>query len=125
VGIHSDEKGKATESDRSIAPNVDSWFRQVLETAQEGIWAADTTGRTTFVNQHMADILGRTIAELGGASIFDLIAREALDEAMTDFGRNFTIRAPAAHHDAVAASGRDQSLGTNGREPLCDHDGGA
>ena len=123
MGIHSDEKGKATESDRSIAPNVDSWFRQVLETAQEGIWAADTTGRTTFVNQHMADILGRTIAELGGASIFDLIAREALDEAMTDFGRNFTsghrqpIMTRLLRPDGTKVSVRMAA------SPLCDHDG--
>jgi len=69
---------------------ADLWFRQVLETAQEGIWTVDTSGRTTFANQRMADIVERRVEELIGMSAFDFIVPEALEDALEDFGRNFT-----------------------------------
>ena len=35
-------------------------FRQILETAQEGVWGLDSAGRTTFSNARMAEMLGCT-----------------------------------------------------------------
>ncbi len=44
-------------------------YRQIVELAQEGIWAFDTDGLTTFVNPRMAEILGCEADEMIGASL--------------------------------------------------------
>ncbi|MEO7047647.1 MAG: PAS domain S-box protein, partial [Ferruginibacter sp.] len=41
-------------------------YRQIVETAQEGIWTIDAADKTTFVNQKMCDIIGYTSAEMMG-----------------------------------------------------------
>ena len=51
-------------------------YRQIVETAGEGVWVIDAEGRTTFANQKMAEMLGYSVAELLGASLFSF-----LDEA--------------------------------------------
>jgi len=45
-------------------------YRQLIENAQEGIWAIDAEAKTTFVNHRMAEILGYTIDEMLGSSLF-------------------------------------------------------
>jgi len=45
-------------------------YRQLIETAQEGIWAIDAGCITTFVNPRMAEILGYTPSEMLGKSLF-------------------------------------------------------
>ncbi len=51
-------------------------FRQIVETAAEGIWMLDAKASTTFVNQRMADMLGYTPAEMLGASLFEFMDDE-------------------------------------------------
>jgi PAS domain S-box-containing protein len=41
-------------------------YRQIVETAQEGIWTIDEYDKTNFVNKKMADILGYTPEEMIG-----------------------------------------------------------
>jgi PAS domain S-box-containing protein len=45
-------------------------YRQIVETAQEGIWAIDADAITTFVNAQMAAMLGYTTEEMIGAPLF-------------------------------------------------------
>jgi len=45
-------------------------YRQLVENAQEGIWAIDTEARTTFVNPCMARMLGYTVDEMSGKPFF-------------------------------------------------------
>jgi PAS domain S-box-containing protein len=51
-------------------------YRQIIETAQEGIWAIDTNLRTTLANQHLADMLGYTIEEMIGRSVYEFMDEE-------------------------------------------------
>jgi PAS domain S-box-containing protein len=51
-------------------------YRQIVETANEGIWASDSQGITVLVNPCMADMLGYTVAEMVGKSFFDFISEE-------------------------------------------------
>jgi PAS domain S-box-containing protein len=41
-------------------------YRRLVETAHEGIWTIDADGRTTYVNQRMADLLGHAPQEMMG-----------------------------------------------------------
>lgn len=43
-------------------------YRQIVETANEGIWVIDKNFNTTFANQKMAEMLGYTIEEMIGKS---------------------------------------------------------
>ena len=96
-GIHDDPVDEVEVTDFRAA---DSWFRQVLETAQEGIWMVDTAGRTIFANLRMAEILDRPIEELIGAAAFSFIPHDSQTDALIAFERNFTtnIRTPIDTH---------------------------
>ncbi len=61
----------------------ESRYRQIVETAMEGIWVIDANSRTTFVNQMMADMLGYSINEMIGKSMFDF-----MDEIGQTLARN-------------------------------------
>lgn len=49
-------------------------YRRMVETASEGIVTLDGKGRATYVNQRMADLLGRPVDEILGHSVFHFIA---------------------------------------------------
>ncbi len=46
---------------------------KIIETAQEAIWMVDAQANTTYVNQHLAEMLGYTTEELVGRSVFDFV----------------------------------------------------
>lgn len=48
-------------------------YRCIVETAVEGVWAVDAEGKTTLVNQQMASMLGYTIEEMQGKSLFEFM----------------------------------------------------
>jgi PAS domain S-box-containing protein len=56
-------------------------YRVIVETAQEGIWMIDAAGKTSFVNQRMADMLGYSRAEMDGRHLFDFMSAESLVQA--------------------------------------------
>ncbi len=41
-------------------------YRNIVETTNEGVWISDATGRTTYANEKMADLLGYSQGELIG-----------------------------------------------------------
>lgn len=45
-------------------------YRQIVETAHEGIWMLDLAGRTVYLNQRTADMLGYSVAEVMGSDLF-------------------------------------------------------
>ncbi|MCY3017945.1 MAG: PAS domain S-box protein [Planctomycetota bacterium] len=59
---------------------TDERFRQIVETAQEGILSVDAQFRTTYVNQRMADLLGYPPAEMIGRPMTDFIPPEGLPD---------------------------------------------
>ncbi|MFQ5735468.1 MAG: PAS domain-containing protein [Thermodesulfobacteriota bacterium] len=48
-------------------------YRRMVETAEEGIWAVDERSNTVFVNSRMAEMLGYTVEEMMGRSLFDFM----------------------------------------------------
>ena len=63
--------------------NSEGRYRNIVELAQEGVWQIDADNLTTFVNRKMADMLGYTVAEIQGQSIFMF---------MDDEGKEITTR---------------------------------
>lgn len=51
-------------------------YRQIVETATEGIWVIDRTCRTTFANKKLAEMLACTAEEMIGKSLYDFIDDE-------------------------------------------------
>ncbi len=67
----------AAELERRLAEKAlresEEKFRQIVETAQEGIWTIDAKGNTTYVNDKMGEMLGYTTAEMTGKHLFDFM----------------------------------------------------
>ena len=62
---------------------MDGRYRQIIQTANEGIWVTDEQDRLTFVNQRMADLLGYSHTELLGRPVREFI--ETADLADHEF----------------------------------------
>jgi PAS domain S-box-containing protein len=62
-------------------------YRTIVETAIEGIWVIDAEGRTTYVNQSMADMFGYAPAEMLGRSMYDFMDDRARVEAEANMER--------------------------------------
>lgn len=58
-------------------------YRIIIETANEGIWTLDASGRTNYVNSHMAQMLGCTEEEMQGMHLFDFMDADARTEVET------------------------------------------
>jgi PAS domain S-box-containing protein len=56
-------------------------YRLIVENAAEGIWLSDADSRTIFVNGRIAEILGYTVDEMKGRSVFHFMDRAHRDEA--------------------------------------------
>ncbi len=61
----------------SALKNSEERYRTIVELAQEGIWQVDAIGRTTFANRKMEEILGYTVAEMQGQSLFMFMDEES------------------------------------------------
>ncbi len=55
-------------------------YRRIVETAHEGIWLVDPDLRITFANARMAEMLGYTLEELLGASVYTFLDRDEHDQ---------------------------------------------
>lgn len=62
-------------------------YRCIVETADEGIWMIDTEGKTTFVNQKMANMLGCTSEEMIGQPLFAFMDAEGIAIAQSSLKR--------------------------------------
>ncbi|HEY6641044.1 PAS domain S-box protein [Povalibacter sp.] len=58
--------------------------RKIVDTTREGVWLFDLEGRTTFVNQRMADMLGASVDDLIGARLMEFLDNDERVEAERD-----------------------------------------
>jgi len=67
-----------TESKEAMAAlsTSEERFRQIVETANEGIWMIDANCQTTYLNQRMAEMLGCSTEEVYGRSFLDFTLPE-------------------------------------------------
>ncbi|MBD2127764.1 PAS domain S-box protein [Microcoleus sp. ZQ-A2] len=52
-------------------------YRSIVETATEGVWIFDADSQTTFANSRMLQMLGYTMEEMLGRSLFDFMDEES------------------------------------------------
>lgn len=66
-------------------------YRQIVETADEGIWVIDEENITTFVNQKMATMLGaQSPKDITGRSMFDFMNLDNQEYASNNVARRRT-----------------------------------
>jgi diguanylate cyclase (GGDEF)-like protein/PAS domain S-box-containing protein len=53
-------------------------YRRIVETAAEGIWVIDRDNKTNFVNLQMARLLGYSVEEMTGKSLFEFMDEEGI-----------------------------------------------
>jgi PAS domain S-box-containing protein len=51
-------------------------YRQIVETANEGIWQTDAEMKTIYVNEKMVELIGYTAEEMAGRHFFDFMDEE-------------------------------------------------
>jgi len=61
---------------RKVIEKSEKQYRQIVETAQEGIWMIDELNNTTFVNQKLCEILEYTKDEMLGKEIYYFMDEE-------------------------------------------------
>jgi len=99
-------------------------YRQIVETAQEGIWLTDKDNKTTFVNKKMCEILGYTETEMIGKEIFYFMDDEGKEIAARSIGleKQKDEQAGPAHFKYISKSGNE--IWTNvSANPLFDNNG--
>lgn len=52
-------------------------FRKIVDTAHEGIWVVDGSGRTTYANHRLAEMLGMSLQEMLDASFEEVVFRKS------------------------------------------------
>ncbi len=75
---------------RKVEQNLDESrekYRQIVETAQEGIWMIDENNRTIFVNKKMCDILEYSEEEMMGKEISYFMNEEGKKQAAIGIGK--------------------------------------
>jgi PAS domain S-box-containing protein len=68
-------------------------YRQIVDTAFEGIWLLDSNNCTAFTNRRMEEMLGYAPAEMMGRSVFDFVHdedRPAAEDHMSRRRRNIS-----------------------------------
>src|SRR5690606_36146485 len=60
---------------RRVVEESERRYKQIVETAQEGIWLTDEYGRTVFVNKKLCEILGYDEDEILGKHYATFLAR--------------------------------------------------
>src|ERR1043165_4293029 len=68
---HDGEEESLHEERRTAEPgrrtsDYEQFYREIVETAQEGVWVVNDREETTFANQRLAAMLGYTIEEMIG-----------------------------------------------------------
>ena len=71
-------------------------YRQIVETAQEGIWVLDNVGRTTFVNRRVTEMLGHPVDTMLARPFVEFLADPVADLAELPQRADIRLRRPDA-----------------------------
>lgn len=82
-------------------------YRQIVETAQEGMWLIDETNKTTFVNTKMGEILEYTREEMMDKDIYSF---------MNEKGKQIVDRLLLQREEKYSRQSRFKFISKNGKE---------
>jgi PAS domain S-box-containing protein len=82
-------------------------YRQIVETAQEGIWLIDENHKTTFVNDKMCQILEYTQNEMIGREIYSFMDEEGQQIAAKLMKRKREVKSDKRHFKYISKSGKE------------------
>lgn len=100
----------------------DSFYRRIVEIAQEGIWIMNENDITTFVNQKLADILGYTVDEIIGKTPYDFMSQAEQARAKVRIGER--KQGHKAITDAIYVAKNGKEVLTNlSANPILDDNG--
>ncbi len=113
-----------TERRRTERALVESerWFRQIVETADEGVWTIDAESNTTFVNGRLAEMFGYTADEMIGVHLMKFMDDEARVEAEGHLERR-RMGVSEYHDFRFERADGQELLVTMSTSPLFDVDG--
>ena len=74
-------KNDRTAQETPGSSELEQKYRQIVETANAGIWEIDQEAHTIFVNRRMAEMLGYTVEEMMGCSVLEFLFPEDHPEA--------------------------------------------
>jgi diguanylate cyclase (GGDEF)-like protein/PAS domain S-box-containing protein len=77
----------ARETSQAALCESETRYKAIVETAQEAIWVVDFDGTTSFANEQLAAILGRTLDEIIGAPAEKFLGSDAIVKAGEIFAR--------------------------------------
>lgn len=100
--------GIAIERDRAQAAlrASEAKYRQIFETAQEGIWVVDSQWRTELANEAMGRMLGVRASEMVGHAITDYMDEEGINLVKSFQARRERGESEAHEFKFVRADGR-------------------
>jgi PAS domain S-box-containing protein len=75
------------QSAHEILERSEKKYRDIVETAYEGIWKIDANLLTSFVNGRMANMLGYTAQEMLGRPLFDFMFEQDIEQKRTELQR--------------------------------------
>lgn len=81
-------------------------YRQIVETAQEGIWLLDENNKTTFVNKKMCEILEYTEEEMMGKENFCFMDADGKEKARVAMERRKTGIAEKMEFNYISKKGK-------------------
>lgn len=98
-----------TESKKTekILRESENKYRQIVETAQEGIWVTDGANNTTFVNNKLCEILGYTRDEMMGKDIQFFMDEEAKQKALQIMQKKKEGNTAQMQFKFIAKSGKE------------------
>ncbi|WP_202552441.1 sensor histidine kinase [Ginsengibacter hankyongi] len=82
-------------------------YRQIVETAQEGIWLIDENNITTFVNKKLCEILEYSEEEMMGREIYDFMDEDGKELAATMMVEKQEGQSGQKNFKYIAKSGKE------------------
>jgi PAS domain S-box-containing protein len=105
------------QSAREALERSEKNYRGIVETAYEGIWKIDANFETSLVNQQMAELLGYTVQEMLGKSLFDFLFEGDIEQKQSDLQRRREGAASSLKRDTARRMGQCYGL-TSPHRPL-------
>lgn len=101
----------------------EAMHRTIVETCQEGVWLVGADWRTTFVNQRMAEMLGRTPEEMIGKTVLEFLPEDEREKTLAHM-REREAGIAAQHEYRFVRPGGEEIWALAATNALMDERGG-